>query len=145
MSSNITLIRRAEIPLITEVVEDGERRELGEVRAFRSHPLLAEFIPDDGSRIALAWVRLGPNQETKPHRHPIASLVMCTAGRGMIVDRPEPIIEPGDILLLPAGSTHGFKGLPPTGVEGISIQFEGGLYDDMANPKIQFVRSGGGQ
>jgi quercetin dioxygenase-like cupin family protein len=145
MLPSIAVVRRADIPLITEVIEDGELHELGELRDFRRHPLLAKFIPEQ-ARLAIAWVRLAPNQELKPHRHPTPSLLLCTGGRGIILDQPEPIIEPGDAILVPVGSTHGFKGLPPTGVEGLSIQFEErGLYEDVADPLVKFEPSRSGQ
>ena len=137
----ITVVRRADIPSITEILEDGELHQLGEQRDFRRHPLLAQFIPER-ARLAIAWVRLGPNQELKPHRHTTPSLLLCTGGRGIILEQPEPVIEPGDAVLVPVGSTHGFRGLPPTGIEGLSIQFEErGLYEDVANPLVKFGRN----
>jgi len=141
--SKIAIVRRADIPAISEIVEDGELHQLGELRDFRRHPLLAKFIPER-ARLAIAWVRLQPNQELAPHLHPTPSLLLCTGGRGIIIGMPEPVIEPGDAILVPPGSTHGFMGLPPTGVEGLSIQFEErGLYEDTANPQVKFVpRSG---
>src|SRR5688572_8093264 len=110
MVSSIAIVRRADIPFITEVMEDGELHELGELRDFRKHPLLAAFLPER-ARLAIAWVRLAPDQELKPHVHPTPSLLLCTGGRGMILDLPDTVIEPGDAILVPVGSTHGFKGL----------------------------------
>ena len=73
-------------------------------------------------------------------RSPTESLLLCTGGRGIILDHPGPPIEPGDAVLVPIGSTHGFKGLEPTGIEGLSIQFEErGLYEDVSNPRVKFV------
>ncbi len=138
MQSTIAIVRRSEIEMITEIMEDGEMHQLGELRDFRRHPLLAEFIPER-ARLAIAWVRLGPGQILAPHRHPTPSLLLCTGGRGIVLDLPDRIIEPGDAVLVPVGSTHGFKGLEPTGIEGLSIQFEErGLYEDVTRPQVVF-------
>ncbi|MBX3218644.1 MAG: hypothetical protein KF850_41950, partial [Labilithrix sp.] len=67
------------------------------------------------------------------------SLLLCMGGRGIVLDLPDRIIEPGDAVLVPVGSTHGFKGLDPTGIEGLSIQFEDrGLYEDVTRPQVVF-------
>jgi quercetin dioxygenase-like cupin family protein len=139
--SKVAVIRRSEIPAISEVMEGGELHHLGELRDFRKHPLLAEFIPENG-RLALAWVRLKPNEVLASHVHPTASLLLCTGGRGIVLEWPDRIIEPGDAVLVPVGSTHGFKGLDPTGIEGLSIQFEErGLYEDPSRPRVKFEQS----
>ena len=93
------------------------------------------------SAVPKVWVRLKSEEVLAPHQHPTASLLICTGGRGIILDQPDTIITPGDAVLVHAGSTHGFKGLGPTGIEGLSIQFEGtGLYEDTSKPRVEFRR-----
>jgi quercetin dioxygenase-like cupin family protein len=134
----IAIVRRVDITAISEIMEDGELHHLGEQRDFRRHPLLAAFIPER-ARLAIAWVKLGPGQILASHRHPTRSLLLCTGGRGIVLEHPDQIIEPGDAVLVPEGSTHGFKGLDPAGIEGLSIQFEDrGLYEDTSSPLVQF-------
>jgi quercetin dioxygenase-like cupin family protein len=138
--TSIAVIRRDEIPAISEIMEDGELHHLGELRDFRRHPVLASFIPEQG-RLAIAWVRLRAGEILAAHRHPTASLLLCVGGRGIVLDRPDDIILPGDAVCVPAGSTHGFMGLEPNGVEGLSIQFEErGLYEDTSRPQVHFER-----
>lgn len=138
--AKIAIVRRSEIPAISEIIEHGEVHNLGEQRDFRRHPLLDEFIPQHG-RLSLAWVRLRAGEILAPHRHPTASLLLCTGGRGIILELPDRVVEPGDAVLVPAGSVHGFKGLEPSGIEGLSIQFEDrGLYEDTSKPRVHFER-----
>jgi quercetin dioxygenase-like cupin family protein len=138
--ATIAIVRRSEIPAISEIMEHGELHNLGEQRDFRRHPLLDEFIPKYG-RLSLAWVRLRANEILAPHRHPTASLLLCTEGRGIVLELPDRVIEPGDAVLVPSGSIHGFKGLAPSGIEGLSIQFDDrGLYEDPSKPRVEFER-----
>jgi len=138
MLSTITIIPRKEIQAVTEVIEDGEVHSLGEQRDFRRNPMLDEFLSERG-RLGIAWVRLGPGQVLAPHRHPTRSMILVCRGRGMLIDQGETALDEGDAILVPAGHLHGFRGLEPDGVEGLSIQFEDrGLYEDMTRPQVDF-------
>lgn len=138
MLSKLTIIHRADIRMITEIVEDGELEFLGEQRDFRRNPVLAEFL-SEYARLGVAWVRLGPGQILAPHQHPIRSMILACRGRGVVLDNGEiPIVE-GDAILVPAMYRHGFRGEGPDGIEGLSIQFEErGLYEDEHNPQVTF-------
>jgi len=140
MLSKLTIIHRADIRMITEIIESGEVEFLGEQRDFRRHPVLAEFL-SDYTRLGIAWVRLGAGQILAPHQHPIRSMVLACRGRGVVLDDVEiPVVE-GDVILVPPMYRHGFRGDPPDGVEGLSIQFEErGLYKDEHNPQVTFVK-----
>jgi quercetin dioxygenase-like cupin family protein len=125
---------------VTEVFEGGERHFLGEQRDFRRHPALAEFLADT-SRLGIAWVRLGPGQTLEPHGHPTRSMIIVCRGNGVLLDNGEQVLNEGDVVLVPAGYVHGFRGLEPSGVEGLSIQFEGmGLYEDVENARVTFEK-----
>jgi quercetin dioxygenase-like cupin family protein len=139
MLSTITIIPRTEIQLVTEITEDGETHSLGEQRDFRRNPVLAKFLSEQ-ARLAIAWVRLGAGQVLEPHRHPVRSMILVCQGRGVVLDQVEiPLVE-GDAVLVPAGYLHGFKGLEPDGVAGLSIQFDDrGLYEDVEHPQVAFV------
>jgi quercetin dioxygenase-like cupin family protein len=138
MLSKLTIIHRADIRMITEIIENGEVEFLGEQRDFRRHPMLSEFL-SDYARLGIAWVRLGAGQILAPHRHPIRSMIVACRGRGVVLDNGEiPLVE-GDIVLVPAMYHHGFRGEAPDGIEGLSIQFEErGLYEDEHNPQVTF-------
>lgn len=138
MLSTVIIVPRSEVQAVSEVVEDGERHFLGEQRDFRRHPALAEFLADT-VRLGIAWVRLGPGQTLEPHRHPTRSMIIVCRGQGVLLDGGEKPLNEGDIVLVPENYAHGFRGLEPTGVEGLSLQFEGlGLYEDVANPRVKF-------
>ncbi|APR84456.1 Hypothetical protein A7982_09805 [Minicystis rosea] len=139
MLSTLTIIPRVDIKLVTEVMEDGHMHSLGEQRDFRRHPELAAFL-SERARLGIAWVRLGPGQVLEPHRHPIRSMILVCAGRGLLLDQTETPLSVGDAVLVPSNYLHGFKGLEPDGVEGLSIQFddEGGLYENIEKPRVAF-------
>lgn len=140
MPSTITIVPRQEIRAVTEVVEDGQLEFLGEQRDFRRHPALAEFLADT-VRLGAAWVRLGPGQTLKPHRHPTRSMVIVCRGSGVLLDDGETQLNEGDVVCVPEGYLHGFRGTEPSGVEGLSLQFEGlGLYEDVENARVSFEK-----
>lgn len=135
----VRIVPRNKIEMITEVVENGQRHFLGEVRDFRRHPTLAEFIPESAPHFGISWVRLGPGEVLAPHRHPADGLLVCVAGSGFVVGDTEAPIEVGDAVLVDAGSCHGFKGGEPDGIEGLSMAFGvSGYYTDLSNPQVRF-------
>jgi quercetin dioxygenase-like cupin family protein len=138
MLSKLTIIHRADIRMITEIIEDGEAEFLGQQRDFRRHPVLAEFLSEH-TRLGIAWVRLAPGQVLAPHQHPIRSMILLCRGRGVVLDNGEIPITEGDAILVPPMYLHGFRGEPPDGAEGLSIQFEErGLYEDEHRPLVKF-------
>ena len=141
MPSTITIVPRKEIQAVTEVFEDGELHSLGEQRDFRRHPALAEFLAET-VRLGAAWVRLGPGQTLQPHRHPTRSMIIVCRGNGVLLDGEETPLNEGDIVLVPESYLHGFRGLEPSGVEGLSLQFEGlGLYENVENARVSFDKA----
>jgi quercetin dioxygenase-like cupin family protein len=141
MLSTITIVPRSEVQAVSEVMEDGALHFLGEQRDFRRHPALAEFLAET-VRLGVAWVRLGPGQVLQPHRHPTRSMIIVCRGEGVLLDQGEKPLREGDTVLVPADYLHGFRGLAPNGVEGLSIQLEGlGLYEDVNNPRVTFEKT----
>lgn len=140
MLSTITIVPRSEVQAVAEVFEEGEQHFLGEQRDFRRHPALAAFLADT-ARLGIAWVRLGPGQTLKPHKHPTRSMIIVCRGNGVLLDNGEKPLSEGDVVLVPADYPHGFRGLEPSGVEGLSLQFEGlGLYEDVENARVNFEK-----
>lgn len=138
MLSTLTIIPRNEIEAVSEILEDGHMHALGEQRDFRRNPLLASFLSEQ-ARLAIAWVRLGAGQVLEPHRHPIRSMILVCRGRGEVLGDVKAQLKEGDAVLVPANFLHGFRGLEPNGVEGLSIQFDDrGLYEDVSNPRVAF-------
>ncbi len=140
MLSTIVVVPRNELQAISEIMEDGEKHFLGELRDFRRNPIISEFLAET-VRLGIAWVRLGPGEVLKPHGHPTRSMIIVCRGTGVLLDGVEKPLQVGDTVLVPAGYVHGFRGLEPDGVEGLSIQLEGlGLYEDVQNPRVAFEK-----
>ncbi|MBX9296629.1 cupin domain-containing protein [Chromobacterium piscinae] len=137
--SDVTLVRRDDIPSMRTVVVDGVEHWLGHVKDFTKNAPLTQFLPKD-NRISMAWVRLEAGERLDAHIHPVESMiVMCEGGARTLGDVRE-TMNAGDILLVPPGKLHGFIGMPPSGFWGLSIQFDSrGLYEDIADPWATFT------
>ncbi|EPM51149.1 cupin domain-containing protein [Pseudomonas syringae] len=131
------VISRNDIESLNSVVVNGALHDLGVVKIFSQHPMLAEFIPSQ-SELAISWVRLEKGQELSVHQHPEASLILICDGSGETLGATERAIEAGDMVLVPPHSLHGFKGTHD-GFWALSIQFNGkALYEDIARPNVVF-------
>src|SRR5437764_15418605 len=96
----IVIVRRQDIPAISDIVENGVVHSLGEHRDFRRNPALAAFIPEN-ARLAMSWTRLTRGQRLEPHVHPIRSMILICDGSGRLLgDRDEPAGE-GDTVIAP--------------------------------------------
>lgn len=138
-SARVTIIRREDIPAISEIVAEGKVHSLGEHRDFRRDPALAAFIPDN-ARLAMSWTRLTPGQILEPHVHPIRSMILICDGAGKLLGEQTAPLRAGDAVIVPPGCLHGFEGSPPHGFFALSIQFEAtGLYEDVSNPHVEFA------
>jgi quercetin dioxygenase-like cupin family protein len=59
----------------------------------------------DGLDIVL--VRFSPGARTYLHTHHVPQVLHCTEGRGILATRGEQnLVEPGDIVYIPAGEEH---------------------------------------
>jgi quercetin dioxygenase-like cupin family protein len=141
--TRVRLIRRADLPSLSTATVDGAEHQLGIVKDFRKHPELAEFLPPDG-RLSMAWVHLGPDEELAIHLHPTASMIVVAHGTGTVSGDLEDQMREGDIVAVPPGCRHGFRGSRPSGFWALSIQFEGnGLYEDTGRPRATFEKAAG--
>lgn len=135
--TTIVLVRRDELPTLSEVVVDGKVHNLGIHKDFRRHPALAAALPEEG-RMSLAWVHLDTGESLAVHQHPIATLVLICEGRGFLVGDRAETLDSGDIIAIPAGCRHGFTG-GEGGFWALSVQFEGrGLYEDPTRAQVRF-------
>ena len=134
----ITIIRREDIPAISEIVENGMVHSLGEHRDFRRNPALAAFIPEN-ARLAMSWTRLQRGQVLEPHVHPIRSMIIICDGEGMLLGDVTAPLHAGDAVIVPPGCHHGFEGGAPGGFGALSVQFESsGLYEHPDKPQVAF-------
>jgi quercetin dioxygenase-like cupin family protein len=134
----VTIVRRQEIPFIQKILTQQGTYLLGEHRDFHKHPVLREFIPES-ARLGIAWVHLKSDETLAPHTHPIESMILICEGQVKFLGQFNCDLFAGDIVVVPRGALHGFRGAGPAGFHGISIQFENrGLYEDPQNPLVEF-------
>src|SRR5882724_4250917 len=116
----IQVVSRNAIPPVRWAEPNGAAHELGELRDFRWNSLLREFMPVGGG-FSVTWVRLERGEALEPRVRPAQSLMIFYAGGGSIVgDLEGPVIK-DDVVVIPAGSRHGFVG-GPDGLQALSIQ-----------------------
>ncbi|WP_437669206.1 cupin domain-containing protein [Sorangium sp. So ce131] len=136
-TTGVRVIARHDIPAITTVEVEGAVFDLGEHRDFRRHAAMAGFIPEN-ARLAVAWTRLDPGKSLAPHVHPIPSMIIVCQGEGRLLGELERPLAAGDIVLVPAGRSHGFSGSEPSGIVALSVQFEqSGLYERAEAPMVR--------
>jgi mannose-6-phosphate isomerase-like protein (cupin superfamily) len=140
MTAQIAVVPRAAIPVIHSIEQAGARHELGELRDFRWHKLLEDFMPPS-SRLSVSWVALKSGEVLAPHVHPIQSLMIFYAGSGQLIGQNRRAVGAGDIVVVPAGCEHGFIG-GAGGLRGLSIQFGEGLYTTPDQPRVAFSDDG---
>jgi quercetin dioxygenase-like cupin family protein len=141
--SEVFVIRRADVPAIYEVEENGTKHDLGEHRDFSRHPTLRQFIPNP-ARLAISWAFLEPGQTLEPHLHPIRSMIVVCRGSGRLLGDKTSALEEGDIVAVGPGRLHGFVGGEPHGLQVLSIQFEErGLYEDAERALVNFPKAPG--
>lgn len=136
----IQVISRAEIPSIHSVLLNEKEHNLGIVKDFTKNVSLFNFIPKD-SNFSISWVHLDNGEKLDVHVHPTDSMIVVCQGNGFCLGDLEGRITDGDIVLIPQGHRHGFKGSEPQGFWALSIQFENrSLYGNSSEPLVNFVR-----
>ncbi|WP_155769581.1 hypothetical protein [Mycobacterium asiaticum] len=131
------VVPRDSIPAIRTVEQDGVTHVLGELRDFRWHQGLAEFLPP-GSEFGISWVRLQAGETLDVHVHPIQSMMIFFAGSGTLNGDLTRQVGAGNVVVVPPGCHHGFTA-GRQGLSGISIQFGAGLYTEPEQPRVLFA------
>jgi quercetin dioxygenase-like cupin family protein len=74
----------------------------------------------------MAQVSFSPNARTKWHTHSFEQGLLITDGKGVVAtEAQEHLVEPGDIVIVPAGEKHWHGGTETTGMAHISITTPG--------------------
>ena len=115
------VIKRDEIKGINSLKLEEVETYLGELRNFKNHNYINEFLPED---ISIGWVSLPKGKTLKPHYHPCSSMIIVTKGQGVSLGDSQIEFSEGDIIHIPAWNLHGFCGAGLSGFEGLSIQFQ---------------------
>jgi quercetin dioxygenase-like cupin family protein len=104
-----TNLQRADRPIFT-----------GEVHA---HTYVDDQI---GEHLRLTLVRFRPGGRTTWHRHEFEQGLVIVEGRGIVAtEAGEVEVEPGDIVIIPAGEKHWHGGTDETAMAHISITTPG--------------------
>ncbi len=141
-SQQMMIVRRSEIPAITEIVVDGKRHGLGIHQDFRRHPVLASYLPE-AARLSMSWVHLEPGEELAIHAHPTVSIIIVATGEGFSRGDCEGSFSDGDVIVVPSGARHGFVGAGTKGYWALSVQVEGeGLYEQASKARVSFESAG---
>ncbi len=131
-------ISRDSMETITEVIVDGVKENLGVLKNFASIDVLKTRLP---RYFSAAWVHLENDERLNNHQHTTDSMIIVTEGNGFATGDKESHLNAGDIVYIPAGNTHGFKGSGNDGFWALSIQFdETSLYEDIEKPRVSFIK-----
>jgi mannose-6-phosphate isomerase-like protein (cupin superfamily) len=134
----VRLIHRDDMPSIRTASVDGQVHALGTVKDFRRHEGLCAFVPAN-VKTSFAWVHLDPSETLDNHVHPVESMIVVARGEGQVTGDLCAALVEGDVVIVPRGRVHGFRGAGTTGFWALSIQFEQrGLYEDESDPLTQF-------
>lgn len=134
--AEVEVIERNSIPAIHSVTQDGVVHHVGELRDFRWHDTLKEFLPSD-KMISFSWVRLKPGDSLAPHQHPMKSMIILVKGSARLLGQKNVLLKEGDIVITPPWCSHGFEAIEDS--YGFSIQFEEGIYTDPENARVRFL------
>lgn len=133
----VQVIARSDIPAIHSVTQNGVVHNLGELRDFNWHDGLKEFL--SSKMITMSWVQLKSGESLLPHAHRETSMLILVKGNGRLTGQKNLQLKEGDIVIVPPYCSHGFEGEGEHGAQGLSIQFEEGLYTDPENPRVRFL------
>lgn len=136
MTVEIQIVKRDSVPALREVVVDGVKHDIGEVRDLRGSEELRRFMPD-ASLISVSWAKLAPHRTHEPHVHPIQSMMVIFSGAGELIGQVRRPIQEGDVVVVPAGCEHGFIA-GSAGLAALSIQFGDPLYTADGKPRAVF-------
>jgi quercetin dioxygenase-like cupin family protein len=93
-----------------------------------------------GRHLCLSLVRFKPGARTKWHTHAFEQGLVITEGRGIVATPDaEHVVEPGDVVIVPAGEKHWHGGTNTSGMAHISVTTPGETTVLEAVDRIQTV------
>ena len=82
--------------------------------------------PENDGEIELIAVWFEAGSRTRPHVHPDDQVLHVVEGSGVVATEPEKSrIEPGDVVVIPAGVWHWHGATPNTSMCHVSIKAKG--------------------
>lgn len=137
MTAGFQLVKRESIPSIRTVEQNGTAHSIGEYRDFRWNQDLRNFL-EHASQFSISWAVLPHGEVLKAHVHPIQSMMVIYAGTGEVFGDLCRPLSAGEVLVVPAGCSHGFRG-GPEGLHALTIQLGRGFYTNPDKPRISFL------
>lgn len=119
MASTIQVIKRDTIPPVRPRTPSPGERISGELRDFRWHDLLRDFMPSP-SQVSVSWVTLNPGEILHVLVHPAHSLVVFYAGSGELTGEMQRAVSRDQIVVVPAGCRYGLTA-GPQGLSAVSV------------------------
>ncbi len=138
VENRVKIIKRAEIPALTQIERDGKMENLPEVRDFRWAANLKDFLPHEDV-VSFSWVKIDAGEIHHTHEHSVESMIIVYRGKGQITGQMQGPVEEGDVIAIPPGCAHGFIGGEPEGFFALSIQFGKGLYTEPESARVTFL------
>lgn len=137
MNGQFDVVKREAIPSIHTVDQNGEVHVIGEFRDFRWNAELQKFL-QNATAFSVSWAVLRHREVLKAHVHPIQSMMVIYAGAGEVFGDLCRPLNAGEVLVVPAGCSHGFIGGPES-MCAVTIQLGRGFYTNPDKPRISFV------
>jgi len=130
MIERVEVVKRESIPSgVSGIIEQWPKG--AEVRDFRACAELRDFLRQR-SKLSVSWVVLGKRQVVAANTHPAETLIVIHSGAGHASGALECRLEPGDVLVIPAGCEQGFAS-GSEGLQALRIQLAEPA-DDASDP-----------
>lgn len=79
--------------------------------------------PPGSDQLDICLVNFEPGGRNKLHTHIYEQMLLVTAGRGIVADKNgEHIVEPGDLIVIPAGEPHWHGATPDSAFSHVCIE-----------------------
>jgi quercetin dioxygenase-like cupin family protein len=110
-----------------EIRHNGETPALiGAPNNFTGHAVINPmYPPNDFTRANVGLVDFSPGARTTWHSHPAGQMLIVTAGMGWVQEegKQRSVIEPGDVVWIPAGVKHWHGATDRTSMSHIALTY----------------------
>jgi quercetin dioxygenase-like cupin family protein len=110
-----------------EIRRNGESSSvIGAPDNFTGHAVINPmYPPNDFTRSTVGLVDFSPGARTTWHTHPAGQMLIVTAGMGWVQENGQSrrVIEPGDVVWIPAGVKHWHGATKKTSMSHIALTY----------------------
>jgi quercetin dioxygenase-like cupin family protein len=104
----------------------GSLSNVGAPDNFTGHAVINPmYPPNDFTRSTVGLVDFSPGARTTWHTHPAGQMLIVTAGMGWVQENGQSrrVIEPGDVVWIPAGVKHWHGATKKTSMSHIALTY----------------------